>query len=83
MVKLNPYALTQRRRAILASEKSQQHRRIKVQRSRTSERFLHGILLAPQAFIVEEEKIHEVFDEEVTKPTKIDTEPETTETTEN
>jgi len=71
MVKLNPYALTQRRRAILASEKSQQHRRVKVQRTRTSKRFLEGILLAPQAFIVEEEKITEVFEEEpTTKPSK-------------
>jgi len=83
MVKLNPYALTQRRRAILAAEKSQQHRRVKVQRSRTSDRFLNGILLAPQAFIVEEQKVHEVFDEEpTTKPSKTtDVDPEDAETT--
>jgi len=63
LVKVNPYALTQRRRAILASEKSTQARRNKVQRSRTSKRFLDDFIFAPQAIIVEEEKVVETFEE--------------------
>jgi len=48
MVKLNPYALTQKRRAILASKTRSNLRRRNVQRSRAGTTFLKEILLAPQ-----------------------------------
>jgi len=73
MVKLNPYAMTQRRRTILANEKSKQSRRIKVQRKRAGDKFLEEILLAPQAILVEEEKVVENFEimENVPTPTVV------------
>jgi len=73
MVKLNPYALTQRRRTILANEKSKQSRRIKVHRKRAGDKFLEEILLAPQAILVEEEKVVENFEimENVPTPTVV------------
>jgi len=48
LIKLNPYALTQKRRAILASRSRTNLRRSHVQRKRTGQSFLHDILLAPQ-----------------------------------
>jgi len=54
MVKLNPYALTQRRRIILASERSSNKRRTQVQRKRAGKRFLDEILFAPQAVLIDE-----------------------------
>jgi large subunit ribosomal protein L4e len=63
MVKLNPYALTQRRRIILASEKSAQKRRAKVQRKRVGKRYLEEILFAPMAILVDEGPHREEVDE--------------------
>jgi large subunit ribosomal protein L4e len=48
MVKLNPYALTQKRRAILASRERNTTRRKNVQRKRAQKTFLNSVLLAPQ-----------------------------------
>jgi len=48
MVKLNPYALTQKRRAILASRTTSHLRRKHVQKTRAGKAFLNEILLAPQ-----------------------------------
>jgi len=48
MVKLNPYALTQKRRAILASRTTSHLRRKHVQKNRAGKAFLKEILLAPQ-----------------------------------
>jgi large subunit ribosomal protein L4e len=63
MVKLNPYALTQRRRIILASERSSNKRRAQVQKKRAGKRFLEEILFAPQAAFVEKESHkEEVFE---------------------
>jgi len=63
MVKLNPYALTQRRRQILASQKSGEKRRAKVERSRVSKKYLDEILLGEQAVFVKHEKHVEIIDE--------------------
>jgi len=48
MVKLNPYALTQKRRAILASRSNSNRRRKHVQKNRAGESFLKDTLFAPQ-----------------------------------
>jgi len=48
MVKLNPYALTQKRRAILQSKTRSNRRRAHVQKNRAGTTFKNEILLAPQ-----------------------------------
>jgi len=65
MVKLNPYALTQRRRQILASQKSGEKRKVKVQKSRARvpKKYLDEIILGDQAVFVKEEKHVEIIDE--------------------
>jgi len=63
LVKLNPYALTQRRRAILSSQKSAEKRRKKVERSRINKKYLDNVLLGDQAVYVEEEKKEEIFED--------------------
>jgi len=68
MVKLNPYALSQRRRQILASQKSGEKRRAKVQRSRINPDYLKNVLLGPQAILVKHVKHVEVIDEGTNVP---------------
>jgi len=65
-VKLNPFALTQRRRAILATEKSkdQRKKRVSVQRTRVSKKYYEDFLFAPQSVLVET-KVKEIIDEGV------------------
>jgi len=77
MVKLNPYALTQRRRQILASQKSGEKRRAKVQRSRVPKKYLDEIILGDQAVFVKQEKHVEIIDEGLyVAPSKVDVEVE-------
>ena len=47
MVKLNPYALTQKRRAILAARATKDARQKTVHRKRAGDKFLNEVLLAP------------------------------------
>jgi len=71
LVKLNPYALSQRRRVVLASQKSAEKRKAKVQRSRISKKYLNDVLLAPQAIFVDEGKHVEIIDEGTYDNTKV------------
>jgi len=65
MVKLNPYALTQRRRIILSSERSKEKRKEKLQKKRAGKQFQEQ-LFAPMAIMGEKKKrIPEEFDQYV------------------
>jgi len=55
LVKLNPYALTQRRRIILSTQRSQEKRREKIHKKRAGKLFKEN-LFAPMAILEEKEK---------------------------
>jgi large subunit ribosomal protein L4e len=76
LVKLNPYALSQRRRQILASQKSGEKRRAKVQRSRVNPGYFENVLLGPQAIFVAKVKRPEIIDEGTNVPVTKATEAE-------
>jgi len=65
LVKLNPYALTQRRRVILSSERSKEKRKEKLQKKRAGKLFKDQ-LFAPMAIMEEKKKrVPEEFDQYV------------------
>jgi len=63
LVKLNPYALSQRRRIILASEKTHEKRRAKLEKKRVDKKYFDEYMFGPMAF-VEEGPSHVIFEEE-------------------